>query len=127
MSSKISVLTLLSFFLIDNICPRDFISKTHSFPGLFVPIQNHDRIKSNEIEKQISQKQLQKDEIFKNVPIVRKNMQGIDGVELMPSEYNHLMDLAKADVHRLEFALSNTNQQFVNEKDVENKLIKPLK
>lgn len=76
--------------------------------------------------KQISQKQLQKDEIFKNVPIVRKNMQGIDGVELMPSEYNHLMDLAKADVHRLEFALSNTNQQFVNEKDVENKLIKPL-
>lgn len=76
--------------------------------------------------KQISQKQLQKDEIFKNVPIVRKNMQGIDGVELMPSEYNHLMDLAKADVRRLEFALSNTNQQFVNEKDVENKLIKPL-
>ncbi|MBR3691944.1 MAG: type I restriction enzyme HsdR N-terminal domain-containing protein [Clostridia bacterium] len=76
--------------------------------------------------KQISQKQLQKDKIFKDVPIVRKNMQGINGVELMPSEYNYLMELAKADVPRLEFVVTDGNQDFVNEKDVENKLIKPL-
>ncbi len=75
---------------------------------------------------QVSQKQLKQDSIFKNVPIVRKNMQGIDGVELKPSEYNHLMDLAKADVPRLEFIVTDGNQEFVNEKDVENKLIKPL-
>lgn len=74
----------------------------------------------------ISQKQLQKDKVFKYVPIVRKNMQGVNGVELMPSEYNHLMDLAKADVPRLEFVVTDGNQDFVNEKDVENKLIKPL-
>jgi len=76
--------------------------------------------------KRISQKQLQRDPVFKDVPIVRKNMQGINGVELKPSEYNHLMDLAKADVPRLEFVVSDGNQDFVNEKDVENKLIKPL-
>ncbi|MBQ2661264.1 MAG: hypothetical protein IJF80_01270 [Clostridia bacterium] len=76
--------------------------------------------------KQISQKQLQKDEIFKNIPIVRKNMQGINGVELKPSEYNHLMDLAKADVMRLEFDISSDNENLTNEKDVENNLIKPL-
>lgn len=76
--------------------------------------------------KQISQKQLQKDEIFKDIPIVRKNMQGINGVELKPSEYNHLMDLAKADVPRIKFTVSHDNQELTTEKDVENKLIKPL-
>lgn len=76
--------------------------------------------------KQISQKQLQKDKVFKDVPVVRKNMQGIDGVELMPSEYNHLMNLTKADAPKLEFVITDGNQDFVNEKDVENKLIKPL-
>lgn len=76
--------------------------------------------------KQISQKQLQKDAVFKNVPIVRKNMQGINGVELKPSEYNHLMDLAKADVPRLTFEVIDGDQDFTTEKDVENKLIKPL-
>lgn len=76
--------------------------------------------------RQISQKQLQKDKVFRDVPIVRKNMQGINGVELMPSEYNHLMEWAKADVPRLEFVVTDGNQDFVNEKDVENKRIKPL-
>lgn len=76
--------------------------------------------------QRISQKQLQKDEVFKDVPIVLKNMQGINGVELMPSEYNHLMELARADVPRLECTVTDGNQDFANEKDVENKLIKPL-
>lgn len=76
--------------------------------------------------QQISREELQKDNVFKDVPIVRKNMQGINGVELMPSEYNHLMELVKADVPRLEFVVTDGNQDFVNEKDVENNLIKPL-
>lgn len=76
--------------------------------------------------KQITLKQLQKDEIFKNIPLVRKNMQGINGVEIKPSEYNHLMDLVKAEVPRLEFIITNGDEEFVNEKDIENKLIKPL-
>lgn len=76
--------------------------------------------------KRVSQKQLQTDKIFKDTPIVRKNMQGINGVELKPSEYNHLMDLARANVPKLEFTITDGNQEFINEKDVENKLIKPL-
>lgn len=76
--------------------------------------------------KRITQKELQKDEIFKELPIVRKNMQGINGVELLPSQYNHLMDIANADVPRLEFIVSDTKQTFIREKDVENKLIIPL-
>lgn len=77
--------------------------------------------------KRISQKQLQHDEVFKNVPIVRKNMQGVNGVELKPSEYNRLMDMADATgVPRLQFALTNRGADLANEKDVENKLVKPL-
>ncbi|MGN1105487.1 MAG: hypothetical protein ACI4RH_02465 [Huintestinicola sp.] len=76
--------------------------------------------------KRITQKQLQQDEIFKDMPIVRKNMQGINGVELLPSQYNHLMDISEADVPRLEFIVSEGNEKFEREKDVENKLIIPL-
>ena len=76
--------------------------------------------------KRITQKQLQQDPVFKDVPIVRKNMQGINGVELMPSQYNHLMDISGADVPRLEFIVSEGSQDFNREKDVENKLIIPL-
>lgn len=76
--------------------------------------------------KQITKKQLENDPVFKGLTIVRKNFQGINGVELKPSEYNHLMDIAKADVMRLEFAGPDSEQEFVNEKDVEKKLIKPL-
>ena len=76
--------------------------------------------------KRITQKQLQQDSVFKEVPIVRKNMQGINGVELLPSQYNHLMDIAGADVPRLEFIVSEGSQDFNREMDVENKLIIPL-
>ena len=53
-------------------------------------------------------------------------MQGINGVELLPSQYNHLMDIAEAEIPRLEFCVSENNTEFALEKDVENKLIKPL-
>ena len=54
-------------------------------------------------------------------------MQGINGVELKPSEYNHLMDMAGATgIPRLQFTLTDEGTDLTNEKDVENKLIKPL-
>ena len=53
-------------------------------------------------------------------------MQGINGVELLPSQYNYLMDKAEATVPRLEFCISSGDSKFALEKDVENKLIKPL-
>lgn len=74
----------------------------------------------------ISKKQLEKDSVFKKLPIVRKNMQGLNGVELYPSVYNHLLDMAKSDLPRLELAIGNDDLELSNEKDVENKLIKPF-
>ena len=53
-------------------------------------------------------------------------MQGISGVELKPSEYNHIVELAGADVLKLEYVFEPDSAEFTNEKDVENKLIKPL-
>ena len=74
----------------------------------------------------ITQNQLQNDLMFKELPIVRKNMQGINGVELYPSTYNHLLDMAKSNLARLEYVVDETDNNLAREKDVENKLIKPF-
>lgn len=76
--------------------------------------------------KQITLKQLQQDPVCKALPIVRKNMQGINGVELYPSAYNHLLDMAKSDLARLEYLVDDGNYDFAREKDVEDKLVKPF-
>ena len=76
--------------------------------------------------KRITQKQLQQDEVFKGLPIIRKNMQGINGVELYPSVYNHLLDMAGCDLPRLEYVTDDTGDNLTREKDVENQLIKPF-
>ncbi len=69
---------------------------------------------------------MRKDTLFKKLPIVRKNMQGVNGVELLPSVYNHLLDKTKAQVLRLEYEKTKDDDEYTREKDVENKLIKPL-
>lgn len=74
----------------------------------------------------ITQKQLQHDPVFKELPIVRKNMQGINGVELYPSVYNHLLDMAESDLPRLTYMTNDINNDFTWERDVEEKLIKPF-
>ena len=74
----------------------------------------------------ISQKQLEADEIFSQYPLVRKNMQGINGMELMPSQYNHLLDMAKSKLKRLDYSVTKEGIELLSEVDVENKLIKPL-
>lgn len=76
--------------------------------------------------KRFTQKQMKKDKFFKDLPIVRKNMQGINGVELLPSQYNHLIDITKSDTTKLEFTIIDNDYDFTREKDVENKLIIPL-
>lgn len=76
--------------------------------------------------KQLTQKQLQQDAVFKELPIVRKNMQGINGVELYPSTYNHLLDMANSDLPRLQYIVDETDDIYTLEKDVENKPIKPF-
>lgn len=76
--------------------------------------------------KPIKLKQLQSDPIFKELPIVRKNMQGINGVELFPSVYNHLLDITECNLPRLEYMKDDTDATYQQEKDVEIKLIKPF-
>ena len=74
----------------------------------------------------ISQKKLQSDSVFKELPIVKKNMQGINGVELYPSVYNHLLNIAKSDLTKFDFAIENNHTELKREKDVEDKLVKPF-
>lgn len=76
--------------------------------------------------KQISQKKLEGDSVFKELPIVKKNMQGVNGVELYPSVYNHLLDMAKCDLAKFDFAIENNYAELKREKDVEDKLVKQL-
>lgn len=76
--------------------------------------------------KRVAKNKLEKDRIFKQLPIVRKNLQGINGVELKPSEYNHLMDLAESPDFKLNYSQPIDNVELLIEKDVENQLIKPL-
>lgn len=71
-------------------------------------------------------KQLRNDAVFQKLPIVRKNMQGINGVEILPSVYNHLLDLAKCKLQRIEHRQENADEHYAREKDVEQKLIKPF-
>ena len=76
--------------------------------------------------KRISLQEIKGDNILGKMPIVKKNMQGINGIELRPSEYNHIVDLTCAAVPKLESATVSSEAVFENEKAVEEKLIKPL-
>ena len=76
--------------------------------------------------KRLSLDAIKSDKILGKMPIVNKNMQGINGVELKPSEYNRVVEISTADVPKLEYVMSGGNENMVNEKAVEEKLIKPL-
>ncbi len=76
----------------------------------------------------LSLKDMMKDKVLKEMPIVKKNMQGVNGVEIMPSQYNHILDVTKANksICRFEDEETNMSADLRVEKDVENKLIIPL-
>ena len=76
--------------------------------------------------RQIPLKKLQTDPVFKNLPIVRKNMQGINGVEILPSTYNHILDVSGSKMDRLKYTFEEADGIYQREKDVEEKLIKPF-
>ena len=76
--------------------------------------------------KPFSLADIKKDPVFKELPIVRKNMQGINGVELKPSVYNYLVKKSKAKVDMLEYVETKSDGEYTREKDVEEKLIVPL-
>ena len=66
------------------------------------------------------------DPVLGSMPLVKKNMQGINGVELMPSEYNYIVELTSADVPMISYAGVLCSGTFATEKEVEEGLIKPL-
>ncbi|WP_019133481.1 hypothetical protein [Kallipyga massiliensis] len=76
--------------------------------------------------KNIPLSQMREDKILGNLPIVRKNMQGINGVEILPSAYNRILDLSNEDLERIEYTPYESHEGISREKDVETQLIKPF-
>jgi len=76
--------------------------------------------------KRIPLQRIKGDAVLGKMPIVKKNMQGINGIELRPSEYNRIVDLTCTGVPKLESATVSSATVYENEKAVEEKLIKPL-
>lgn len=74
----------------------------------------------------ISLDEIKSDKILGKMAIVNKNMQGINGIELLPSDYNHIVEISNANVPKLEYVIEDGKGGYVNEKAVEEKLIKPL-
>ena len=63
------------------------------------------------------------DKIIGSMPIVQKNMQGLNGVELKPSEYNHLLELGNSNAIRLEYSAVNSDKEYSTEKEVEDTML----
>jgi len=81
---------------------------------------------------EISSKDLKADKYFSNVPIVRKNLQGINGVELSAHDYTELLRVIEqkgGDVSALPKLYESEEVDFGEikvEKDVEEKILIPM-
>ena len=76
--------------------------------------------------KRMGIQQIKKDRVLSRMPIVKGNMQGINGVELKPSDYNYIVDKTKAKVTKLEYEELSIDNDYENEKAVEEGIIKPF-
>ena len=83
-------------------------------------ISNPQKIKSVTLDR------LRTDKITGAMPIVRKNMQGINGVELKPSEYNRILQMGRSKAQKLVYVSVNAKGEYSTEKEVEEYIIKPL-
>ena len=68
---------------------------------------------------------LRDDKITGKMPIVKKNMQGINGIELKPSEYNRILQMGRSKAPKLE-SFAASEGEYSTEKEVEEHIIKPL-
>ena len=81
---------------------------------------------------EISSKDLKADDYFSNIPIVRKNLQGINGVELSAHDYSELLRLIVqkgGDISALPKLYESEDVDFGEiklEKDVEEKILIPM-
>ena len=76
-------------------------------------------------------KELKSDHLTKDEPIVRKNMQGVNGTPIRPSVYNHILNICKTDnkenLPYIKYALElKNNNEISNEHDVEITLLEPM-
>ena len=76
--------------------------------------------------KRIGLDKIKADRVLGAMPIVNKNMQGINGVELMPSEYNHILEITGCKAPKLEYSAVGADGEYPNEKAVEENVIKPF-
>lgn len=76
--------------------------------------------------KRIGINDIKADPVLGEMPIVKGNMQGINGVELMPSEYNHIVDITGCKAPKLEYSAVGSEGEYPNEKAVEENVIKPF-
>lgn len=76
--------------------------------------------------KPLPLREMASDQVLKQMPIIRKNMQGLNGVEFKPSEYNRILDLTESSAIRLNEVFEGDQFEIETEKDVEKKLIIPL-
>ncbi|MCH3992843.1 MAG: restriction endonuclease subunit R [Prevotella sp.] len=94
----------------------------------------HDRIQicDGHAIPEITYKELKADPYFSKVPIVRKNLQGVKGVELKAEDYDRLLKLIQqkgGDISCLPHLFSGTAFDFgkiVHEKDVEEQILIPF-
>ena len=74
----------------------------------------------------VSLKQMHDDPVLGKMAIIKKNMQGINGVELLPSQYNRLLELGKSNALQLDDAFDHNSYGINVERDVEKQLVTPL-
>lgn len=76
--------------------------------------------------KGMTLKQLKIDKIVGELPIVKKNMQGLNGTEIKPSVYNYMIDKARSKADKISCYEADSSVKIENEHDVEIQLIEPL-
>jgi hypothetical protein len=103
--------------------------------GVYAPFTHHNSISratNGIVVPHIGIKELKNDPYFSQIPIVRKNLQGVNGVPFSVTDYNELQRLLKEkgfDVSVLPQLYNPDIEQIANlknEKDVEEKLLIPL-
>ena len=104
-------------------------------PGYYDPLASHDRqvCYGRPIEiPHITYSELKQDPVFSQTSLVKASMLRMDGAPMLPSEYMHLLDMAKAkgslpdNVPVFERRDTAENGTLLVERDVEEQLLEPL-
>lgn len=74
----------------------------------------------------ISLNDMRKDEILGEMYLVKQKMMSVNGGELKPSEYARILKLGKCKAPAIKYTSDISDNTFCTEKDVEEKIIKPL-